>query len=58
MHARTMSKEFTIKMMLLGRMEDIWEFISVKKVEARAGSVKKVEFILRVASFVYMAVTE
>jgi len=58
MHARTMSKEFTVKMMLLGRMEDIWEFISVKKVEARAGSVKKVEFILRVASFVYMAVTE
>ena len=58
MHIRTMSKEFTVKMMLLGRMEDIWEFISVKKVEARAGSVKKVEFILRVASFVYMAVTE
>jgi hypothetical protein len=58
MHARTMSKEFTVKMMLLDRMEDIWEFISVKKVEARAGSVKKVEFILRVASFVYMAVTE
>ena len=58
MHVRTMSKEFTVKMMLLDRMEDIWEFISVKKVEARAGSVKKVEFILRVASFVYMAVTE
>jgi hypothetical protein len=58
MHVRTMSKEFTVKMMLLDRMEDIWEFISVKKVEARAGSVKKVKFILRVASFVYMAVTE
>ena len=54
----TMPKEFTVKMMLLDRMEDIWEFISVKKVEARAGSVKKVKFILRVASFVYMAVTE
>ena len=58
MHVRTMSKEFTVKMMLLDRMEDTREFISVKKVEARAGSVKKVEFILRVASFVYMAVTE
>lgn len=58
MHVRTMSKEFTVKMMLLDRMENIWEFISVKKVEARAGSVKKVKFILRVASFVYMAVTE
>ena len=58
MHVRTMSKEFTVKIMLFDRMEDIWEFISVKKVEARAASVKKVKFILRVASFVYMAVTE